>query len=158
MVAPSGKDRRSGSHRSRQDAVDSPLWPNQGSAPDPDATKRHAAIAEVLTTIPPDAWDRLEGLANKFSWFIPPSSEDASVRPFSVTEIGDEKDEMSVRYAAALYVSPLLESRSFSFSVACIAHELAHIALGHHLFVVGEKYEKQELEAWNLVREWGFHK
>jgi len=58
-------------------------------------------------------------------------------------------------YAAVLYLSPILERRSFDLAVASVAHELAHIALKHNLHT-GEEYDKQEREAWALIMQWGF--
>jgi hypothetical protein len=42
-------------------------------------------------------------------------------------------------------------------AVAAVAHELAHIFLGHEVDNLKEEaYQRQEDEAWLKVHEWGF--
>jgi hypothetical protein len=51
-----------------------------------------------------------------------------------------------------------LEEIDLDIAVAVVAHELAHILLGHKIRVDRETYEIQEKSAWNKVVEWRFTK
>lgn len=139
-------------NRSLDQVVFDPLWPQSGPSPDPFIDLRHRAIAEVLQRIPEDAYAKLNDLVADFVWFIPASSLGAQVMPFPCT-MPEEKGRVAM--AKVLYLSPTLERRSYRFVVACVAHELAHIFLGHALFT-GLEYGEQEKEAWALVIQWGF--
>ena len=57
-----------------------------------------------------------------------------------------------------VYLSPKLEALSYSIVIAVVSHELAHIALGHSLYCNVDDYERQEEEAWEKARQWGFSK
>jgi hypothetical protein len=59
-------------------------------------------------------------------------------------------------YISVLYLSPMLERRAYGFVIACVAHELAHIALGHSVFQTAKENPAQEAAAWKLVDAWGF--
>ena len=51
----------------------------------------------------------------------------------------------------------MLERASRDVIVAIVAHELAHIVLGHNLFTKDE-YDQQEQEAFELICDWGFER
>jgi len=137
------------------------IWPYQGLCPDPEASKRHYAIATVLQRIPEAAYIALQDKADQFSWFIPDVDtyfegiNHALLYPFPVTT-----DASSPRqYATVLYLSPAIERHSLGFAVAVVAHELAHIFRNHAVTGISqEQYEAQEAEAWQAVKEWGFEK
>jgi hypothetical protein len=62
-------------------------------------------------------------------------------------------------YARVLYLSPRLADVDHDVAVASVAHELAHIFLDHEVYAVPpDVYKRQEDEAWELIREWGFAK
>jgi hypothetical protein len=54
-------------HRSLADVLQSDLWPRQGISPDPEATLRRAAVAEVLMRIPEVDLVRLSSKTPEFS-------------------------------------------------------------------------------------------
>jgi len=144
--------------RSVEQIVDDPLWPPQGLSPDPTASFRYRAIANVLLRIPEDAYIKLTEKSDEFSWFIPDEQLGGMVMPFRCT-IPEESLEggiTRVAQAKVLYLSPALEQRSFDVAVASVAHELAHIFLKHDLRPADP--EKQEAEAWQTVIAWGFKK
>jgi hypothetical protein len=144
--------------RSVEQVVYDPLWPPQGLSPDPTASFRYRAIANVLLRIPEDAYIKLTEKSDEFSWFIPDMIHGGMVMPFPCT-IPEESLEggiTRVAHAKVLYLSPVLEQRSFDVAVASVAHELAHIFLNHDLRP--EDPGKQEDEAWQTVIAWGFKK
>ena len=138
--------------RNLEDIVYDLLWPQSGICVDPEADQRHMAVAEVLCRVPEPDYQRLLDLVDSFLWFIPPYGEGAMVYPFPWTT----KQKRRRSYAAVLFLNPSMESWGFDVIVAAIAHELAHLFLGHKLFTLPEQYEAQEKEAWSLVRKWGF--
>ena len=130
------------------------LWPSEGGlvAPDKDQSNRHLAIAEVLCSMPEDSYRKLADQADSFSWFLPPVETLGLCYPFG----GIVEDEKK-RYVRVLYLSPQLESAAFSSILAVVAHELAHLVLGHDLFPSGpDEYNAQEAAAWKLAADWGF--
>jgi hypothetical protein len=137
--------------RSVEQVVYDPLWPPQGLSPDPTASFRYRAIANVLLRIPEDAYIKLIEKSDEFSWFIPDEQLGGMVMPFRCTM---PRRRTRVAMAKVLYLSPGLERRSFDVAVASIAHELAHIFLNHD--VITSDYDKQEREAWETVKAWGF--
>ncbi len=75
--------------------------------------------------------------------------------PFPITVTEDRGTNLEWTYAKVLYLSPCLEHLSFRTTLAVVAHELAHLALGHKVFT-REEYNAQEEEAWSLASKWGF--
>lgn len=137
------------------------LWPDADFfGPDPEKSIRHWAIAEVLCSIPTDDYERLRALAGMFTWFIPHPETYGCGLPFYAQwpeePLGGDVERAP--YALVLYLSPLLERASCSIAVAVVAHELAHLVLGHPLEVDPRLEEGLEEQAWALVRKWGFEK
>ena len=129
------------------------LSPSQGlSYPEEDC--RHAAVVEVLCRIPAESYETLTERVDDFHWFIPPDWAGAKIYPFPWTTKGKGLKP----YAKVIYLSPLLERRSFDIVVAVVAHELVHLVLGHKLFWPPEEYDPQKGDAWRLVRQWGFER
>jgi hypothetical protein len=180
---------RSSTFRTVNDVLESDVWPHTGAAPDPMDDRRHRIVAEVLTRIPQKWYALLEGLAGKvaFEWFIPERERHACLQPFSANwhverhplktgtvrvqtvendgSVAEVRQAVSIggtqrsRYAAVLYLSPLLERRPSDFAVASVAHELAHLALKHSIEPIDtDEYRQQERDAWALVKRWGFGK
>ncbi len=136
------------------------LWPSGGGlgGPDPEASARHYAIAEVLCTIPEDDYEALKSAADSFEWFVPHVRTHGMVYPFTPTVYpGPEDLGLRAPYAKVLYLSPTLERVAWDIVVAVVAHELAHLALGHKVFV-GAEYEAQEEETFQRVCKWGFER
>ncbi len=145
--------------RSYNQIIDDRLWPGHGISPDPMASVRHQAIYAVLSVLPDDSYSKLVEMVDGFHWFIPRYELLGQVFPF----VADYQppSEGSMKYAdvaRVLYLSPSLEKTSFRITMAVIAHELAHLVLGHKVYTSGEEYPKQESEAWELVDKWGFEK
>lgn len=62
-------------------------------------------------------------------------------------------------HAAVLYLSPMLEEKPKDIVVAVVAHELAHIVLGHRLhFLTPDEDDRQEQEVRRRILKWGFEK
>ena len=151
--------------RSPEDIENSDLWSFRGELSDLIfESRRYRAIATVLMRLAPDEYLRVQRVATAFDWFIPDEREHGKVQPFRATKSVAGLAEVRGRIktverweAAVLYLSPMLERRSLGFVAATVAHELAHLALGHrirHLQV--DEYKRQEREAWALVKQWGF--
>ena len=144
-------------------------YPLSGISADPYEDARHAAIAEVLCCIPERDFqtflDACEGADEEESddgecrirspeetdaffnrqplhWFIPHAEQSGELHPYPSA-------------CRVLYLAPRLEKAAWSTAIAVVAHEIAHVILGHSLFP-GERYEQQENEAWALVARWGF--
>ena len=64
----------------------------------------------------------------------------------------DDDDPRRLPFAKVLYLYPRPEELAFGRAVAVVAHELAHIILGHNLRPTLEEYEAPELAAWNWRR------
>lgn len=142
-------------YRGQEEVKQNRLWPPDCLRGDPRLARRCRAVMNVLMRIPPEAWRCLGELANakKLLWFIP--SAKGAVMPFEVTEhIG----EPSKPYAVVVYVSPLLENEPCELGVAVVAHELAHLILGHRISTSTQEAMKAEKVAWDLVERWGFEK
>ena len=129
------------------------LWPYQGLCPDPNLNLRYLAVADVLRRIPEEAYVALTEKADEFSWFIPDSHCGAMVLPFPCAI---PQEGTRVALAKVLYLGPALERRGIDIVVASVAHELAHIFLGHDLTPRHDQSKAQEKEAWETVIAWGF--
>jgi len=153
--------------RSTKKVLDEDLiFPHSGGLLVPDFDQqRNLAILEVLRRIPEKDYQELVKIDEKdlFQWFIPHYEEFALCYPFPITHPEEPfknltfKDFTRVARAEVLYLSPLLEEQELEIVIAVIAHELAHIVLGHQTIFV-EDYETQEKEAWELINKWGFKK
>ena len=133
------------------------LWPSRdGLSPNPEQSVRHYAIYDVLCSLPEEGYQKLVEKVEFFFWHIPWHRVGGEVMPFPATVTGEQLgDESIIDHSVVLYLSPRLETSCYDSVVAVIAHELAHIVLGHKLFI-GEGYDDQENEAWELVEKWGF--
>jgi len=123
---------------------------------DPLESQRHLAIAHVLCSIPPSDYQRLAALVDSFCWFVPHYQTYGRIQPFPIT-VEEERGSLALTYAKVLYLSPRLDRAAWDITVAAVAHELAHIALEHRVFV-GEEYDAQEAAAWLRVCDWGFER
>jgi len=122
---------------------------------DPEASRRHYAIVEVLRRMPTDAYAALVEKSHMFNWFIPEEARGAMVMPFRCTL---PPSKLSVAKALVLYLPPSMERRGIDVVIGSVAHELAHIFLDHELYTGAEKYAVQEEETWATIRRWGFVK
>ena len=115
---------------------------------------RLQAIVEVLRSIPKEDYAELlrKYENNEFQWFIPPYEQLGGVHAFGA-KVFEEEEEYEKIYANVLYLSPRLEELDPDIAIAVVAHELAHIALGHR----ESTDEAQEGQAWKKVQEWGFN-
>jgi len=143
--------------RTFNEIVGSLLFPFTGiGGPSPEVETRVSAAANVLQRIPDKAYRVLCDKADDFVWFIPEASMEGMVREFPCT--APETDRLVAR-AKIFYLSPNLELRDPMFVIAVVAHEFAHIFLGHNAGRNDEgSYERQEQEAWRTVAAWGFEK
>ncbi|MBM3187534.1 MAG: hypothetical protein FJZ90_02305 [Chloroflexi bacterium] len=112
---------------------------------------RHEAIEEVLCRIPEDDYRKLKDAVHTFRWFIPcPGEAGAVIALAPLTEEETEQD----RDVMVVYLSPLFEDKASDHVVAVVAHELAHIVLGHYL--IPEYEQEQEEAVFQLICRWGF--
>ena len=146
--------------RTLDGVADDMLWPEYGfGGPDPEQSTRHAALAEVLCSIPEDDYCKLVSKADSFQWFIPDDMVLGMNYPFHATVLPEEEPESLLQempYAHLIYLSPVLERRAWDVAVAVVAHELAHVILGHSLRVREEQYQDQEEAAFRRICVWGF--
>jgi len=135
--------------------IDDVVWPQYGLSYDPSIDKRHIALHEVLCELPEDDYQSLVSLIDEFNWFIPHTDLWGTVRPF----IASSAEEGYTRHSKVLYLSPTLENFTIEQTKAVVAHELAHLLLGHSVFPKSiSDSEEGEDEAWELVRKWGYEK
>jgi len=74
------------------------------------------------------------------------------VRAFPSRRRGADEGE-----AAVIYLSPLLEQQGMPVVAVCVAHEIAHVVLGHRLRDLDAAvYECQEREVHRALEEWGY--
>lgn len=142
--------------RSLDRILEDGLWPMYGANPaDPEDSNRLLALAEVLQRMSEEDYQKLCQESDHFEIYIPDFLQGAEVRPFT----WNVEEEGLAPYAKVLFLSPMLEQRSFDIVVAIVAHELAHLALKHKLFTkTPEEYDRQEEDAWERVVRWGFEK
>lgn len=148
-------------YRSFEDIVNKDfIYPQVGLGADPYESKRHFAVAEVLQRVPPSWYKKLIEHCDAFIWYIPHTLTYGETMPFSATVYPESnKSGLQEReYAQVVYLSPRLEDVSSDVTLAVVAHELAHLCLGHKLRCNNETYNIQEKAAWRLIREWGFEK
>jgi SAM-dependent methyltransferase len=152
----SGSPRR----RSRDIAtcVEDSLWPGplllrelgMGS-------RRLQALEEVLTTLPAQPYEGLKQEAGRFAWFIPSDRVLGQVHPFQAVADRTPTEPGSGPWARVVYLSPLLEQQARAVVVTVVAHELAHVVLGHRLIDLDrDAYDDQEDAAREAVCSWGF--
>jgi SAM-dependent methyltransferase len=144
--------------RSVADCIADALWPG-ASAVDQEAwsmSRRLRALEEVVATLPPEPYERFKQQANQFEWFLPAGAVLGQVHPFRATFEGPAATDGQARWARVVYLSPLLEEQEWPVIVTVVAHELAHLILGHGLQLDREAYELQEEAARGAVMEWGF--
>jgi hypothetical protein len=90
-----------------------------------------------------------------FEWFVPPHWSLAHV--FEWYWAPKPRGTAHIQGACVIYLSPKLEQTAWDVVVATVAHELAHIALGH-LRPSPEDLNAKEEAAWECVRRWGFER
>lgn len=144
-----------------QVAYEDYLWPLDDPAhlvngPNPNESRRHRALAEVLCTMSNGDYARLLKASLTFDWFIPQPWQRACVQP--VGHVVTEKPTKGLTrcYARILYLSPQLEAAAWDVLLAIVAHEVAHIVLGHQLIGNDAVYDAQEEEAFQTICAWGF--
>jgi hypothetical protein len=150
--------------RASEDVQNDLIMPFLGlGGAEPGTEVRVTAVMEVLRRLPGKDYRTLKGKAvddDEFQWFIPMYECLGEVYPFFANIFSEERiGELELKpYAKVIFLSARLEEIDFDISVAVVAHELAHIVLGHKVRTDNETYEAQERFAWNKVIEWGFTK
>jgi hypothetical protein len=139
--------------RSHEQLIEDCLSP-VGFSPTPGTECRNEAVHEVLRRIPKKDYRTLTKMIDDFLWFIPPDSVRGKIHPFPCTT----EEEGLVPHAKVLYLSPSLEKGAFDITVAIVAHELAHLVLGHNMYPKAQEAVAQEDAAWELIRKWGFER
>jgi hypothetical protein len=122
------------------------LWPDV-EEPDPGASVRHAAISEVLRSIPEEWYYGIKVLRmlGMFQWFVAPYGVDGWCLPV----------RRRSRPCVVAYLSPRLECQAWDIVIAVTAQQLAYAAL---FYSRGLRYSGQEEEAFDLVCKWGFER
>lgn len=150
--------------RTCEDVQKDLIMPFLGLGVQPGTEVRMTAVMEVLRRLPKKDYRTLKRKTDddEFQWFIPIYECFGGVYPFPSNVFNDnEKAPVGLElnpYAKVIFFSPRLEEIDFDIAVAVVAHELAHIVLGHKIRVDSETNEIQEKSAWNKVIEWGFTK
>jgi hypothetical protein len=101
---------------------------------------RFDAIVEVLTTLPPDEYERIKSTASSFRWHLPGKGVWGSV--------GENPT------GKRIYLTPLLECVELSREtvVGLVAHEIAHLILDHD----GSGGREDEAVVESKIIGWGF--
>lgn len=147
--------------RTSEDVEEDLIIPFLGFGVIPGTEIRMTAIMEVLRHLTKKDYRALKRKTNdnEFQWFIPFYECFGEVYPFPANVLNEKIKKLELMpYAKVIFLSPRLEEIDFDIVVAVVAHELAHIVLGHKIRTDGETYEIQEKSAWNKVIEWGFSK
>jgi hypothetical protein len=137
------------------------LWPDHGSSIDPEQSRRHLAIAEVLRRIPDDDYQALSESVDRWQWFIPDTWMRGYVRRWHAGVYPKNRRGQALReapYVDMVYLGPQIERAAWSIVVAIVAHELAHLVLRHEVFTTPDQYEAQEAAVFDRICEWGFRK
>jgi hypothetical protein len=144
--------------RSEEQVFESLAWPSQGLSFYPEQSRRHLAIAEVLYCLPDEDFKHADKCFEEFIWFIPHEDVTGEVQPFPARAQPEPFNGVRLRHHAyVIYLAPQLEKAAWSIVVSTVAHELAHVVLGHKFFGYTEdEYQAQEEEAWQQIRDWGF--
>jgi hypothetical protein len=150
--------------RACEDVQEDLIMPFLGLGLQPGTEVRMTVVMEVLRRLTKKDYGALKRKADdaEFQWFIPIYKCLGGVFPFPAN-VFKEKEKAPVGlelnpYAKVIFLSPRLEEIDFDIAVAVVAHELAHILLGHKIRPDSETDEIQEKSAWNKVIEWGFTK
>lgn len=154
-----------------QIAYEDYLWPQRGLGTDHEENLRYQALYEVLSYLPEKDYQTLKEREETFELFIPPEGAYGMCYPFVAnvrnpkilglknlsfkTVEGKRKRMIIAPHARVIYLGPELERIAWDRILAVVAHELAHIILGHPVYS-REEYDKNEEEAWALIREWGY--
>jgi SAM-dependent methyltransferase len=118
---------------------------------------RLLALEEVLSTLPPEPYQRLKKEAARFQWFIPSDLALGQIHPFRAVADLPPTETGSVPWVRVVYLSPLLEQQEWTVVVTVIVHELAHVILGHQVLDLDrDTYGNQEEAVRQAVRKWGF--
>ena len=129
-------------------------------------------MRQILCTLPKEDYYILSSKVGTFDWFIPTewsyaqcypfvaNIRDAKIlglKPLSLKASSGKRKKMRIApHARVIYLSPELEKIAWDRILVVVAHELAHIILNHPLYV-GKERDRNEEEAWALVRKWGFN-
>lgn len=133
--------------------------PFLGFGVQPGTEVRMAAIMEVLRRLPKRDYRTLKRKAdhNEFQWFIPLYESLGEIYPFPANVFKERIGKLEMMpYAKVIFLSSRVEEIDFNIAVAVVAHELAHIILGHKIRTDDETYKIQEESTWNKVIQWGF--
>jgi hypothetical protein len=145
--------------RSLLTVSDDGLYPGNAFMLDPELEgMRCLAAAYVLCRIPEGDYQKLRGAADSFQWYLPGADTLGEVMPFPVNvRPRARKGKLALApYAQVVYLAPGLERVAWPVAVAVVAHELAHIVLGHDLHAQPDVYDRQEQEAFDRLCAWGF--
>jgi hypothetical protein len=90
-----------------------------------EVTIRENAVAYVLCRIPEQDYLKLKDGIDGFDWFVPYFECGGEIQPFFVNIYPRTSKKGKLRlkpYAKILYLSPMLEKRSFDIAVGVVAH------------------------------------
>lgn len=116
-----------------------------GRLPCATCCRREGAIKLVLEKMPEQMAERLYEIVRDRPvwWFYPDAGYDGLVK--------------ELPQGAVIYLSPGLELRSKEAVIGAVAHEIAHVVLGHLDWPPEEVGEQTEDEANEAVKAWGFN-
>jgi hypothetical protein len=129
-----------------------PLWPQVEPGTLPKVQRRLDALEEVLCRLPPEPYAALGRSPPQFCWA--PSNGAVLGRTRQV--LTDESVSGDNRGLYYVELAPSLEREAWPIIVTVVVHELAHVLLGHVEVSGGPGFDRQEIEAWNSLRVWGF--
>jgi hypothetical protein len=120
--------------------------------------RRYTAIIEVLRRFPDSAYQLINYQIDSFHWFIPDYQLYGKVEPVFATDEFEIFPGKPVKGSRVIYFTPRLEDESQDIVIAVVAHELAHIALGHKVAPPQSEYDRQEKQVFESLAAWGFDK
>ncbi|MCO6454056.1 MAG: methyltransferase domain-containing protein [Pirellulaceae bacterium] len=139
--------------RQREQCQADGVWPAPATVREAgQASRRLRAIEDVLCRLPDEPYAVLCRRAGRLRWYVPHASVLGQVFPGAPRAArGDSAP------AAFVYLAPELERQSAAVNRAVVAHELAHVILGHRLEDLDQPArDSQERAARQAVDDWGF--
>ena len=131
---------------------------------DSKGSRRYVAVIEVLRRLPDDDYGTLVDGNDTFDVFVPHEQVHGMVMPFfskfQEAPLSHGGQEINFKISPrVMYLSPWLEKAAWDILVAVVAHEFAHLILGHRLSGLPKEIEqRQESEVDEYLQSRGFEK
>lgn len=138
-------------YRSTETVRSDGLWPVIDGDDLKELSIRLMALQDVLRRLPQAPYAALKEMPPQIQWHVDDRDRLGQMRPPRYhLESGGGASPSIVQLAEALERAP------WPIVVTVVAHELAHVVLGHAPVADLNAQTNQEIASWNAVRQWGF--